>query len=360
VTTSFLPRLARIGGLLAAGLAAGCAAQARPVFRGDPPIPRRTAVGGVCIGSDERQLFYHDDDQQMIARSIDDGRILWREPDRGELIHCDDRRVVTSEVEGSTLRLTLRNTARGQLVQRASFTPFPSWAGERSVSVEAWAEPDGVGLAWSARTYWTGGYPPSEKEARDAEHHASGAFVLRPGGDTRSVSGAPSYERRLARRPASLRDAGESSFALGPVRIGRQAAAVERNVKGGVLHRWSLDDLSEWPTRVLGSNRTSYFESWDGRYVYFVEGEPARTHVVDLRSGFELMTAPPLSGSAGPLYVTSQRLLVALQWGGEPSNAEEDDDRVRRVLTCQVLEPGGGVRWRGPLRSYREERGGPP
>lgn len=182
------------------GLAA-CVSGPRPVPRSGGRTARPTVALRSCVGAGETLLFSVDGQGRIQARSLKDGAVVWSVAGKGKLAHCDDKLVLTAHAteEGLTLHGLGARDGKERWVRTR---PLPAWVGDSSLSVEGWRDREGLGVAWSALTYWTGGYPPSPEEEREAHREARGAFVIRPDGVLRELSEAPTYD--APRLPAAI------------------------------------------------------------------------------------------------------------------------------------------------------------
>ena len=175
--------------------AAACVSTPRPVFGPGVKIGQPSTFVNTCVGARGTRLFFSDPRGRTHAWNVRDGASLWTISGKGRLIHCDDELVLTASVRSRGLNIRGLSARDGK--ERWSRTrAVPSWVSDGNLHVDAWTDRRGYGVAWKALTYWQGGYPPSEEEEREAHREAGGAFVFSPaaGGQTREVSGGPSYK----------------------------------------------------------------------------------------------------------------------------------------------------------------------
>jgi len=274
---------------------AACASGPRPAPR---PVPRHpgqvlqpSTFLDACVGAKDTLLFSTDAQRETQARKLQDGAVVWTATGKGRLVHCDDEVAITAHV--TQQGLTLHGLAVADGNERwLHHSEVPAWVADDNLSVTSWTEQNGgYGVAWSALTYWQGGYPPSEEEEREAHHEAKGTFVLMPGGKTKTISGTP-FER--AEVPAAI----QKDFP---------------GLKGTI--------------------------TWDGLHARFADGEVTR--VVRL-SDKERRTLPTSVGAgSGRLYLTANGLAVLVS-----SSTERDDDgREYSVVHAQCWDREANALW---------------
>jgi hypothetical protein len=280
-------------GLLLTCVACGAPGPQPVSATGIEPAPPSTSLDA-CVGFGESRLFAADESRRAVALQLSDGKVAWRADSPGQVVHCDAEVVVVADRGAASLTVRVLDASDGR-VRTEREVELPAWARPDNTSVRGWGERDGYGIAWTASTYWRGGYPPSPEEERAARREAGGAFVLRADGSSRSVSGAPS------RQTPPLPDA-----------------------------------LARWP----GAGVT-----WDGRHAHHPTERGERTRVVRIPSGEQVASIARISTAAGALYVTNSGPILFIGVHDE----RVDQDTLDRVIVVRVFERDGIERWSAEL-----------
>jgi hypothetical protein len=278
---------------------AACATAPRPVPRSATRAARPTVALQSCVGAGETLLFTTDAKGQTVARALKDGAVVWTVAGKGKIAHCDDKLVVTAHITEKGLTLHALGVGDGKELWIRS-RKLPDWVSDSNLSVEAWNDDAGLGVSWSALTYWKGGYPPSEEEERAAHKEARGAFLIKPDGAVRELSGAPTYKAREL--PAAIKAAFPG--------------------KQGYL-------------------------TWDGAHARF-EVE-RRTELVHL-TGRKRRSLPVAFGSAGAaIFVTRDGRAILV--GGSSERDKEGHEQAVRTARC--WDAGGREVWSVELSRER-------
>jgi hypothetical protein len=245
---------------------------------------------GACVGAGETRFFFSGPHGQTHARDLKDGSTRWTVSGKGRLIHCDDKLVLTARVGAGGL--TIHGlAARDGKEQWTRTRELPSWVGDDDIHLDAWTDRGGYGVAWKALTYWKGGYPPSEEEEREAHREARGAFVLSPGGETREVSGGPSYKN-------------------------------DQKIQG--------------------------YATWDGAHAYTRAGD--RVEVVHLSSQKRRSLSAIVAPGSSRLYVTRHGFAMLVS-----SSSEQDEDgHEYHVLKARGWDARGQPTWSAELFRKRQ------
>jgi hypothetical protein len=141
----------------------------------------------------------------LTAFEVDTGEVRWSVPlDRAReeaLLHCEAEVILVSLRDGG-LVIAGRSPRDGSLLWRTPPRLEPSWP---RLGLVAWrAKEGGIGIRWEGHRVWNKGYPPSDEEAKELAHAATGAFRVVEGRVVDEHLPVPTFVTPKVEPPRSL------------------------------------------------------------------------------------------------------------------------------------------------------------